>query len=190
MRIYTRSGDDGTTGLFGGDRVRKDHLRVAAYGAVDEANAAIGLARGIGVDSDLDKLLAQVQHSLFDVGADLATPAQAAARVHLRPLAEADVLEIERAIDRFEDELEPLRQFILPAGHAASAALQLARAVVRRAEREVVTLAGEEPVAPEAHRYLNRVSDLLFVLARAVNARHGVSETRFHVVRRAGDDVG
>jgi cob(I)alamin adenosyltransferase len=190
MKIYTRTGDDGTTGLFGGGRVRKDDLRVEAYGAVDEANAAIGLARGLGVESDLDKLLANVQHALFDVGADLATPADAAARSHLRPPDEADVGELEAAIDRYEAELEPLRQFILPAGHAASAALHVARAVARRAERATVALAAIEPVAAPTLRYLNRLSDLLFVLARVMNARSGVSEARFHVVRRSPGDAG
>lgn len=189
MKIYTRSGDDGTTGLFGGGRVRKDHLRVEAYGAVDEANAAIGLAHGIGVDTELDKLLAQVQRALFDVGADLATPADAPARAVLQPIEDRDVLALEEAIDRFEAELEPLRQFILPAGHMASAALQLARAVVRRAERTVVTLATVEPQSEPLQRYLNRVSDLLFVLARVVNARSGVSESRFHVARRSQGPV-
>ena len=187
MKIYTRTGDDGTTGLFGGGRVRKDDLRVEAYGAVDEANAAIGLARGLGVDSDVDKLLAQVQHALFDVGADLATPADAAARAHLHPVDEADVEALEAAIDRFEAELEPLRQFILPAGHATSGALHVARSVVRRAERATVALSTVAPVGTPVQRYLNRLSDLLFVLARAANARNGVSETRFHVVRRTRD---
>ena len=187
MKIYTRTGDDGTTGLFGGGRVRKDDLRVEAYGAVDEANAAIGMARGQGLDSDVDKLLAQVQHALFDVGADLATPPEAEARVHLHPVEEADVEALEAAIDRFEAELEPLKQFILPAGHATSAALHVARSVVRRAERATVALASVAPIDTPVQRYLNRLSDLLFVLARAANARNGVSEARFHVVRRTRD---
>ena len=187
MKIYTRTGDDGTTGLFGGGRVRKDDLRVEAYGAVDEANAAIGLARGLGVDSDVDKLLAQVQHALFDVGADLATPAEAEARAHLHPVEEEDVEALEAAIDRFEAELEPLRQFILPAGHATSAALHVARSVVRRAERATVALSSVAPIGTPVSRYLNRLSDLLFVLARAANARNGVSEARFHVIRRTRD---
>lgn len=190
MKIYTRTGDDGTTGLFGGGRVRKDDLRVAAYGAVDEANAAIGLARSFGLDTDLDKLLAQLQHALFDVGADLATPADAAARAHLRPVSAEDVADLEAAIDRLDAEVEPLRQFILPAGHATSAALHVARSVVRRAERDVVALAAVAPVAEATQRYLNRLSDLLFVLARVANSRHGVAEARFHVVRRVESDAG
>lgn len=191
MKIYTKTGDDGTTGLFGGRRVRKDDLRVEAYGAVDEANAAIGVARGVGLDADLDKLLGDVQHELFDVGADLATPADAAARSHLEPVTDADVAALEAAIDRFEAEVEPLRQFILPAGHAGSAAMHVARAVVRRAERCTVALAAVEPVDAPVSRYLNRLSDLLFVLARVVNARNGVSEARFHVARRTkGGPVG
>ncbi len=184
MKIYTKTGDDGTTGLFGGGRVRKDDLRVEAYGAVDEANASIGVARGVGLDADVDKLLGSIQHELFDVGADLATPADADARSHLEPVTEADVDALEAAIDRFEAEVEPLRQFILPAGHAGSAALHVARAVVRRAERRTVALAAVEPVEGAVSRYLNRLSDLLFVLARVVNARNGVSEARFHVARR------
>ncbi len=187
MKIYTRTGDDGTTGLFGGGRVRKDDLRVEAYGAVDEANAAIGLVRGLGVDSEVDKLLAQVQHTLFDVGADLATPTDAVARGHVHPVEEADVEALEVAIDRFESELEPLKQFILPAGHASSAALHVARAVVRRAERATVALAAAETIETPVQHYLNRLSDLLFVLARAANARNGVSEARFHVARRTRD---
>ena len=187
MKIYTRTGDDGTTGLFGGGRVRKDDLRVEAYGAVDEANAAIGMARGMGVDSDVDKLLAQIQHALFDVGADLATPPEAEARAHLHPVEEADVEALEASIDRFEAELEPLKQFILPAGHTSSAALHVARSVVRRAERATVALSSVAAISTPVARYLNRLSDLLFVLARAANARNGVSEARFHVVRRTRD---
>jgi cob(I)alamin adenosyltransferase len=189
MKIYTRTGDDGTTGLFGGGRVRKDDLRVEAYGAVDEANAAIGLARGLGLDSDVDKVLSHVQHALFDVGADLATPPDAKARAHLHLVTDDDVAELEAAIDRFEGELEPLKQFVLPAGHVTSAALHVARSVVRRAERATVALASVAPIETPVARYLNRLSDLLFVLARVANARNGVSEARFHVVRRTDEAV-
>jgi cob(I)alamin adenosyltransferase len=188
MKIYTRTGDDGTTGLFGGGRTRKDAPRVAAYGSVDEANAALGLARSYLDDVELDRTLATLQRSLFDVGADLATPADAPARSHLRLVTDEDVATLEALIDRFEGELEPLKQFILPGGHAASAALHLARSVVRRAEREVVALSADEDVNVVVGRYLNRLSDLVFVLARIVNARNGVSEARWLVQRRRADD--
>jgi len=184
MKLYTRTGDDGTTALFGGRRVRKDALRVEAYGAVDEANAALGMARSQGLDAELDKVLADLQRSLFDVGADLATPHDAPPRAALRPIGEGDVEALERLVDRYDAEVEPLRQFIVPGGHAASAALQFARAVCRRAERAGVALMAEEEVNAVALRYLNRLSDLLFALARVVNARNGVSEARFHVPRR------
>jgi cob(I)alamin adenosyltransferase len=184
MKLYTRTGDDGTTALFGGRRVRKDALRVEAYGAVDEANAALGMARSQGLDTELDRVLADLQRDLFDVGSDLATPHDAPARESLRPVQEQDVAALEALIDRFDEELEPLRQFIVPGGHASSAALQFARAVCRRAERAGVALAAEEEVNAVALRYLNRLSDLLFALGRVANARHGVSEARFHVPRR------
>lgn len=184
MKLYTRTGDDGTTALFGGRRVRKDALRVEAYGAVDEANAALGMARAQGLDTELDRVLADLQRDLFDVGADLATPHDAPARASLRPIQAQDVGVLEDLIDRFDEELEPLRQFIVPGGHAASAALQFARAVCRRAERAAVALAAEEDTNPMTLHYLNRLSDLLFALGRVVNARYGVSEARFHVPRR------
>lgn len=187
MKVYTRTGDDGTTGLYGGTRTTKDATRVAAYGSVDEANAAIGLARANLGDADVDRTLAAVQRTLFDVGADLATPSDAPQRDGLHLIDDADVAAVEREIDRFEHELEPLKQFIIPGGHVASAALHLARAVVRRAEREVVGLARDESVNEAVGRYLNRVSDLLFVLARIVNARTGVSETRWLVRRRVDE---
>jgi cob(I)alamin adenosyltransferase len=184
MKLYTRTGDDGTTALFGGRRVRKDALRVEAYGAVDEANAALGMARSQGLDGELDRVVADLQRDLFDVGADLATPHDAPARAALRPIEEVDVAALEALIDRFDAEVEPLRQFIVPGGHASSAALQFARAVCRRAERAGVALMAEEEVNALALRYLNRLSDLLFAMGRVANARHGVSEARFHVPRR------
>ncbi len=185
MKLYTKTGDDGTTGLYGGDRTRKDAIRVEAYGTVDEANAALGVSRLYLDDVELDKLVAGLQHALFDVGADLATPGNASQRRTLALLEDSDVAFLETAIDRHDAELEPLRHFIVPGGHAGSAALHQARAVVRRAERAVVRLAFEtDDVNPVVLRYLNRLSDLLFVLARLVNARHGVSESRLLVQRR------
>ncbi|MBA2665562.1 MAG: cob(I)yrinic acid a,c-diamide adenosyltransferase [Trueperaceae bacterium] len=188
MKVYTKTGDDGTTGLYGGARTGKDAPRVAAYGSVDEANAAIGLARANLGDADVDRVLARIQRTLFDVGADLATPADAPQRGRLHLIDDEDVEGVEVQIDRFDHELEALKQFVIPGGHVASAALHVARSVVRRAEREVVALGREEAVNEAVVRYLNRVSDLLFVLARTVNARTGVSETRWLVERRAVEE--
>ncbi len=176
MRIYTRSGDEGTTALFGGERVSKTSARVRAYGSVDEANAQLGVARAAGVDADLEELLRELQNALFDVGADLATPQGAAARTHLTPIDAADARRLETRIDRLDAELAPLRRFVLPGGSAAAAALHVARTVVRRAERDTVALAEAEPVNPHVAVFLNRLSDLLFVAARVVNLRAGVSE--------------
>lgn len=185
MKLYTKTGDDGSTGLFGGQRTGKDATRVEAYGSVDEANAVLGVARVHVDDGELDRLLATLQHALFDVGADLATPADAPQRATLSLVDDADVAALEEAIDRYDAELEPLRQFVLPGGHASSASLHHARAVTRRAERAAVRLAHETgDVNPAVVRYLNRLSDLLFVLARLANARHGVSESRLLVRRR------
>lgn len=192
MKIYTRTGDEGSTALFGGKRVKKDDLRVAAYGTVDEANAALGLARaeltrelpleatGAGDDAaahaSLDEELAALQSLLFDLGADLATPADARQRGFIRPVDERDVQGVEDLIDRYTAELPELRQFILPGGSAASAALQLARAVIRRAERETVALAREEEIGDSVLPLINRLSDLFFTLARLVNVRSGNAE--------------
>jgi cob(I)alamin adenosyltransferase len=170
-RIYTKSGDAGETGLGDGTRVPKDHPRVAAYGDVDELNAVLGLAVAHlppGPDADL---LRSVQNDLFDVGADLCVPAAAgeAPGGALRVTA-AQAERLERAIDRANESLSPLTSFILPGGSAAAAWLHLARTVCRRAERAVVALARAEPVTPAAVVYLNRLSDLLFVLARTANA--------------------
>jgi cob(I)alamin adenosyltransferase len=180
MKIYTKTGDEGLTGLYGGERVRKDSLRVSAYGSVDEANAAIGVALTQLQDTELTEVLTSLQHALFDVGADLATP-PSRYRANIAPLTESDVAAIEQLIDRFEAELPLLKQFILPGGHPAAAGLQLARAVVRRAEREVVALALHEEVNRQVGVYLNRLSDLLFVLARAVNHRSGTAEPTWQV---------
>jgi cob(I)alamin adenosyltransferase len=174
-RIYTRTGDDGTTGLVTGERRPKYDKRVACYGSVDETNATIGLARlHTGSEPELDAMLADMQNDLFDLGADLATPAGDAppAIEPLRILA-GQVERLEAQIDRLNDELEPLRSFVLPGGSPAAAHLHLARTVCRRAERETVELAANpaERVNPEAIRYLNRLSDFLFVASRWVNGR-------------------
>ncbi len=178
MKIYTRTGDDGHTGLFGGDRVPKSDARVRAYGTVDEANAALGVARAAlrraaAVDEALDAEIGALQSALFDLGADLATPLEAKARAVVSAIEADDVKALEERIDVLDGELEPLTSFVLPAGEEAAAALHLARAVVRRAERDTVALAAATEINPHALHYLNRLSDLLFTLARVVNARAG-----------------
>ncbi|HXF55616.1 MAG TPA: cob(I)yrinic acid a,c-diamide adenosyltransferase [Hyphomicrobiaceae bacterium] len=173
-KIYTRTGDDGTTALGDGARVAKNDPRVEAYGTVDEANAAIGLARThLGAtDQNLDAKLACIQNDLFDLGADLCVPRDAlkAGRAPLR-ISEAQVERLEREIDEMNRVLEPLRSFVLPGGSPAAAALHLARTVCRRAERAMVALAAvpEEPVNRAALKYINRLSDFLFVASRYVN---------------------
>ncbi len=168
MKIYTRTGDQGETGLFGGGRVRKDNLRVRAYGEVDELNALLGVIRATGIDATLDLALERVQNELFVVGSDLATPGEAK---YIPRMDTEHVEMLEQDIDRFESELEPLKQFILPGGTLTAAYLHLARTVCRRAERAVVSLHNEEPLTPAVMLYLNRLSDWLFVLARLVNVR-------------------
>lgn len=175
MKIYTKQGDKGQTGLWGGQRVRKDSARVTAYGTVDELNAHMGLARSSGLDERLAEQLARVQNELFVLGSDLATPGEDE-RI---PRIKAEyITAMEQEIDAFESELEPLRQFILPGGTQAAAHLHLARTVCRRAERELVTLLadGAEPVNEQALPYLNRLADWLFVAARVANARAGVAD--------------
>jgi cob(I)alamin adenosyltransferase len=173
MRIYTRTGDAGDTGLFGGGRVRKDDPRVEAYGDVDELNAAIGLARSMAPVPRLDEVLAPIQRDLFSIGALLATPHPEKVREQLAKarLDDDRIAQLEREIDRAEAELEPLTTFIIPGGTSKSAALHVARAVCRRAERRVITLSHDAQVAlpPIVVVYLNRLSDLLFVLARLAN---------------------
>lgn len=176
MKIYTRTGDAGTTALYGGERVAKDARRVEAYGTVDEANALLGVARSqLGGLGDFEALLAELQSALFDVGADLATP-ESRYRANIAPIVEADVAGLEADIDRLEADLPELHAFILPSGHPAAAGLHHARTVVRRAERRVVELLHFEAANAQVAVYLNRLSDLLFVLARAVNAAADVPD--------------
>ena len=178
MKIYTRTGDAGETALFDGTRVRKSDPRVEAYGQVDELNAMLGLARA-GADPLLAEQLAQLQHDLFALGARLADPnARIAGRVRKAALGAADVRRLEAWIDQSEAELEPLRRFILPGGAPAGAALHVARTICRRAERYIVSL-GDGAVDRDLLAYVNRLSDLLFVLARLANARAGVSEVEW-----------
>ena len=178
MKIYTKTGDAGQTSLFDQTRVRKSDSRVDAYGEVDELNACLGVARAAGVDPDIALLVETIQKQLFALGARLADPsAKIAPRVGKVTLGDADVAALEEAIDRLETELPPLRAFILPGGSVAGAAFHLARTVCRRAERRVVALGDEAESFVVV--YLNRLSDLLFVLARAVNHRAQVPETEW-----------
>jgi cob(I)alamin adenosyltransferase len=175
-RIYTRTGDQGQTGLFGGGRVLKDHPRVAAYGEVDELNAALGFARSQPLHPELDALLAAIQAQLFTLGALLATPKEAKAASAVPALEASWVSAMEEAIDRFDGELSPLTSFILPGGTQAASALHLGRTVCRRAERAVVGLLERGEADAVVVTYLNRLSDLLFTLARVANARAGVPD--------------
>lgn len=176
-KIYTRTGDDGTTGLGDGSRVPKDSARVAAYGTVDEANSAIGLVLACPLPGDVHALLTTVQHQLFDLGGELCIPGHAA-------IEDADVERLERQLDHHNDALPALKDFILPGGGEAAARCHLARTIVRRAERETVTLSRHDTVRPQAVRYLNRLSDLLFVLARVLARADGHGEVLWHHERR------
>jgi cob(I)alamin adenosyltransferase len=164
-RIYTRTGDDGTTGLGDGTRVPKDSVRVEAYGTVDELNSAVGVLLAVpGLPPAISACLTEVQQQLFDLGGELCIPGH-------RAISASQVTQLEQALDAFNDPLPPLKEFILPGGGPAAAACHLARSIARRAERRVWTLARAEAVSPEVAKYLNRLSDLLFVLARVL-ARH------------------
>lgn len=176
-KIYTRTGDDGSTGLGDGSRVAKDSLRVNAYGTVDEANCCIGLMLASEVPDDIRDLLIHVQHQLFDLGGELCIPGHAA-------IFDADIDALEARLDHYNEDLPPLKEFILPGGGEASARCHVARTVVRRAERETVSLAREESVRPQAVHYLNRLSDLLFVLARVLARSSGHGEVIWDHVRR------
>ncbi|MBI5495270.1 MAG: cob(I)yrinic acid a,c-diamide adenosyltransferase [Deltaproteobacteria bacterium] len=179
MKVYTRTGDAGETGLFGGPRVQKDHVRVAAYGALDEANCQVGVALAQCDDPELGALLRPIQSELFDVGAVLATPPEGAARLGHRleaPVTAERIAELETVMDRLDGELTPLKAFVLPGGTALAAQLHVCRTAVRRAERRVITLHHQAPVGAEVLAYVNRLSDLFFVLARVANARAGVPE--------------
>jgi cob(I)alamin adenosyltransferase len=179
VKIYTRTGDSGDTGLFDGTRVTKDDPRVAAYGDVDELNAWLGLARTEVTESDLGVMLEQIQRDLFAIGARLADPSKRIApRVEKAAVVPEDVSRLEGWIDRLESELPPLRRFILAGGCQAGAVMHVARTVCRRAERSVVSL-GRDAVEPDVLVYANRLSDLLFVMARVINRRAGVAETEW-----------
>jgi len=205
MKIYTKTGDDGTTGLFGGPRVPKDHIRIEAYGTVDELNSQLGVVRASislnkgwsystaeqtsegapsagasetpSTEEILTKWITRVQSELFDLGADLATPSDAKVRIARFP--EAAILRLEEEIDAFDEEVEPLKSFILPGGHELAAHLHLARSMCRRAERRVISLAEKEPINSFCTIYLNRLSDALFTAARWVNHQYRVPEPKW-----------
>lgn len=176
-KIYTRTGDDGSTGLGDGSRVAKDSARVGAYGTVDEANCAIGMVMAVEVPDDVRRLLTAVQHQLFDLGGELCIPGHAA-------INDEDIDRLEQQLDAFNADLPPLKEFILPGGGEASARCHVARTVVRRAEREAVALSRQEQVRPQAVRYLNRLSDLLFVLCRVLARASGHGEVVWNHERR------
>ena len=179
MKIYTKTGDGGETSLVDGSRVRKDHARVAAFGDVDELNAAIGVAR-TQADEELSQLLDGAQRDLFAIGAQVADPrAQVAARKEKAALAASRIVDLERAIDARTEQMPPLTAFILPGGTPLAASLHVARTVCRRAERSILTLGRTDPVDPLILVYLNRLSDLLFVLARHANHTAGRPEPRW-----------
>ena len=178
-KIYTRTGDDGSTGLGDGSRTGKDSPRVDAYGTVDEANSCIGVVLASEVPVDVARLLTSIQHQMFDLGGELCIPGHAA-------IFDADIERLENELDRFNEPLPPLKDFILPGGGEAAARCHVARTVVRRAERECVALSRVEAVRPEAIRYLNRLSDLLFVLARVLARASGHGEVIWRHERRHG----
>ena len=173
MRIYTKTGDDGTTGLFGGSRVDKDSLRVEAYGTVDELNSQLGVARAATLGAELDALVARIQEDLFCVGAELACTPGKESTLPSPSVGASEIERLERAIDENEAQLPALRNFILPGGSPAAAALHLGRTVCRRAERRVIGAGHQAPVRNELLVYLNRLGDLLFVLARRQNQLDG-----------------
>lgn len=175
-RVYTRSGDDGTTGLGGGQRVPKDSPRIEAYGTVDELGSTIGVAVALGLDPRLSSTLARIQNDLFNVGSDLCILEEDKAAMPVPTVGERHVVSLERLMDELSEELSPLENFILPGGSPGAAQLHVARTVCRRAERLVIALSREEPVGPFVVRYLNRLSDALFVMARFENLKRGIPD--------------
>jgi cob(I)alamin adenosyltransferase len=176
MKIYTRSGDDGSTSLFSGERVSKASLRVEACGTLDELNCVIGATRAASPTAPTENYLAMIQHHLFSLGADLANSGKKQRRARIRP---AEITWLETEIDRMASELQPLRNFILPGGSAAAAQIHLARAICRRAERTVANLSRSEEISKDALIFLNRLSDFLFILGRYENLLSGVTEEKW-----------
>ena len=173
MKIYTKTGDAGKTGLFGGVRVAKDDIRVEAYGTIDELNSALGMAAALGADPSESSLLAEFQNDLFVLGAELACIPEKREQIKLRLIETGDIERLEHHIDSLDTHLQPLKNFILPGGHPVAAALHHARTVCRRAERRVLSLSNVQEVAPHLLVYLNRLGDLLFVMARHAQSTRG-----------------
>jgi cob(I)alamin adenosyltransferase len=178
MKIYTKTGDKGDTSLFGGQRVPKDALRIEAYGTVDELNSVLGIVRADNADPEIDTILRDLQMQLFDLGADLATPRSAETKA-IKRFDESDVLPLEKIIDSQQEVLRPLKSFILPGGSSVAARIHFARTVCRRAERAAVRLSRNEDIGEGVLVFLNRLSDLLFVLARYANHKSKVSEVKW-----------
>lgn len=178
MKIYTKTGDKGDTSLFGGQRVPKDALRIEAYGTVDELNSVLGIVRADNKEKEIDSIIDRIQNELFDLGADLATPRSQSSK-SIKRIEAKDSKHLEKEIDQLEEHLKPLKTFILPGGSPVAARLHFARTVCRRAERSVVRLSRNEDIGDGITIYLNRLSDLLFVLARYANHATGVSETKW-----------
>lgn len=173
MKIYTKTGDDGTTGLQGGKRVSKSDLRIIAYGAIDEINSCLGIVLAHDLDDDIKSLLMRIQNELFVAGSDLSDPSLEHKK---NRVTESMIENLESSIDKFDEELKPLANFILPGGHKTASYLHLARTVTRRAETHVIALANRDKINPFCAIYLNRLSDLLFVLARTINKRSGTPD--------------
>ena len=178
-KIYTKKGDKGETSLYGEIRCRKSDIRIRAIGEIDELNAILGLARAHTEDGELSAIVSHIQEDLFTIGAQLASVKKQAPNVHL--ISEDNIAQLENCIDNLDKQLEPLRNFILPGGGVMSSYLHLTRSVCRRAERTIVELAGVEPVESTILAYLNRLSDLLFVMARIANQRRGIQEIAWNV---------
>jgi cob(I)alamin adenosyltransferase len=179
LKIYTKTGDKGETSLFGGRRVPKDTLRIETYGTLDELNCIIGVCRSLNTAQEVDRVLTEIQNDLFVLGAELAAPADSS-RQSIQRIQEPDVSRLERHIDTIEPGLAPLDAFILPGGSRTASMIHLARAVCRRAERLAVHLSREEAIGPAILTYVNRLSDLLFILARWVNALSSTAETKWN----------
>lgn len=178
MKIYTRTGDDGSTSLFAGGRVGKDDARVEAYGTVDELNSVLGIVRAFSKNDEVSEIIIEIQNLLFTLGADLATPLDVE-NVKIKRISKENVDNIERLIDKIDEKLEPLRSFILPGGTLVASFLHLARSVCRRAERKIVYLSRKEKINPEIIPFVNRLSDLLFVLARYANKIEKVDDIKW-----------
>jgi len=173
MKIYTKTGDDGTTGVQGGKRISKSNLRIKAYGVIDELNAIIGLVLSKKFDDDIEDLFRNIQNDLFVVGSDLSNPDLSNMK---NRITTEMVTNIEKNIDRLENELPPITNFILPGGHEVASLIHIARTIARRAETIVISLNEKEKINDECKKYLNRLSDLLFVIARTVNKKNGFSD--------------